>query len=617
MDLLDIAIVKQLTGGGGGSGTDNYNDLSNLPMINDTTLSGNKTSANLGLQSEINSDSKLASDLVDDTNQDNKFVTSSEKSTWNGKQNAIDADHKINADYVDDSTSTNKFVTATDKETWNAKQNAIDSSHKLSSDLVDDTNHTNKFVTSTEKQTWNGKQNAIDSDHKLSSSLVSFTTAEAAALASGIDSTKVGQISTNQTNILYVADSIGKNQLDTSLDALKAVNTGGTWNGNVCTYSVGTVTVNADGTITVKKTSTTSRLLFYLSSDDADLAFSGTKLAGYILSGCPPTGSNNTYGINGEQTASPWGSIGIDFGNGYKLVTSSIPVYFYISLKDSYTTPADGLTFKPMICTEEAWNISHEFEQYALPNYDLTRLEAEDRASLAEVVDSGAKNLWANGTSGTISGWRETFQIGQTLKKGTYIISFDSLTSTDTDANTCQIIALNGTTQVSNFAQCPRGNKVYTILEISADANVLWIYSSNASGTGDGDTATFTNGMICTKAAFGVSNKFVPYRPNYDLVAKAVNAQNLYGEFAASTSITFESSLALVTIKRNDSNADNVAVYVVANLRDGLTYKPIISSENIPVTIARDSNNSKNVKITNNGNVYYFYLISRYPSANL
>ena len=168
MNILDIAIAKKLAGGGGGSGTDNYNDLSNLPKINDTTLSGNKSSSALGLQSEINSDSKLASDLVDDTNQDNKFVTSTEKNTWNGKQNAIDADHKINADYVDDSTSTNKFVTASDKETWNAKQNAI------------------------------------DADRKLSSSLVSFSTAEAAALASGIDSTKVGQISTNQTNILLL-----------------------------------------------------------------------------------------------------------------------------------------------------------------------------------------------------------------------------------------------------------------------------------------------------------------------------------------------------------------------------------------------------------------------------
>ena len=180
MDLLDIVIAKQLAGGGGGSGTDNYNDLSNLPKINDTTLSGNKSSSALGLQSEINSDSKLASDLVDDTNQDNKFVTSTEKNTWNAKQNAIDSDHK------------------------------------LSSDLVDDANKTNKFVTSTEKNTWNAKQNAIDSDHKLSSSLVSFTTAEAAALASGIDSSKVGQISTNQTNILYTQDMICDAEFSTS-----------------------------------------------------------------------------------------------------------------------------------------------------------------------------------------------------------------------------------------------------------------------------------------------------------------------------------------------------------------------------------------------------------------
>lgn len=180
MDILDIAIVKQLAGGGGGSGTDNYNDLSNLPKINDTTLSGNKSSSALGLQSEITSENKLDSDLIDDTDQDNKFVT------------------------------------ASDKEAWNAKQNAIDNSHKLSSDLVDDANHTNKFVTSTEKNTWNGKQNAIDSEHKLSSSLVSFTTAEAAALASGIDSTKVAQISTNQSNISSVEDMVCDTEFSTS-----------------------------------------------------------------------------------------------------------------------------------------------------------------------------------------------------------------------------------------------------------------------------------------------------------------------------------------------------------------------------------------------------------------
>lgn len=40
-------------------------------------------------QNTIDSSHKLLSDLVDDTNQTNKFVTSSDKTTWNGKQDAL------------------------------------------------------------------------------------------------------------------------------------------------------------------------------------------------------------------------------------------------------------------------------------------------------------------------------------------------------------------------------------------------------------------------------------------------------------------------------------------------------------------------------------------------
>lgn len=42
-----------------------------------------------GLQTEITSNNKLSSDLVDDTNHTNKFVTSSEKENWNGKQDTL------------------------------------------------------------------------------------------------------------------------------------------------------------------------------------------------------------------------------------------------------------------------------------------------------------------------------------------------------------------------------------------------------------------------------------------------------------------------------------------------------------------------------------------------
>lgn len=42
-----------------------------------------------------------------------------------GKQATIDSTHKLSADLVDDSNSTNKFVTATEKQTWNSKQDAL------------------------------------------------------------------------------------------------------------------------------------------------------------------------------------------------------------------------------------------------------------------------------------------------------------------------------------------------------------------------------------------------------------------------------------------------------------------------------------------------------------
>lgn len=41
--------------GGGGGGADNYNALSHKPQINGTTLTGNKTTADLGISDDINS----------------------------------------------------------------------------------------------------------------------------------------------------------------------------------------------------------------------------------------------------------------------------------------------------------------------------------------------------------------------------------------------------------------------------------------------------------------------------------------------------------------------------------------------------------------------------------
>ena len=98
-----------------------YDLLEKKPKINGIELKGDLSLNTLGIQKLISSTDKLPSDLVTDTNQVNKFVTASDKVTWNGKQDAITNDSKLSADLVNDSDTTNKFVTSTDITNWNNK----------------------------------------------------------------------------------------------------------------------------------------------------------------------------------------------------------------------------------------------------------------------------------------------------------------------------------------------------------------------------------------------------------------------------------------------------------------------------------------------------------------
>lgn len=94
-----------------------------------------------GLQAEITAQNKLSADLVDDTTTTNKFVTASEKQTWDGKQDALTFDD------VPTQSSTNPVKSGGVYAALDDKQDIINIQHKLSSDLVDDTNSTNKFAT--------------------------------------------------------------------------------------------------------------------------------------------------------------------------------------------------------------------------------------------------------------------------------------------------------------------------------------------------------------------------------------------------------------------------------------------------------------------------------------
>lgn len=98
MNIVDLAILKKMVSGGGGSGTDNYNDLSNLPQINGETLAGNKTAENLGLQDALTFDSAPTEDSTNPVESGGVF------NALAGKQDNLTFDGVYNA-------STNKAAT--------------------------------------------------------------------------------------------------------------------------------------------------------------------------------------------------------------------------------------------------------------------------------------------------------------------------------------------------------------------------------------------------------------------------------------------------------------------------------------------------------------------------
>ena len=53
MSIIEIAIAKALSGGGGSGGTTDYSQMSNKPKINNVELSGNKSLADLGAVDDV------------------------------------------------------------------------------------------------------------------------------------------------------------------------------------------------------------------------------------------------------------------------------------------------------------------------------------------------------------------------------------------------------------------------------------------------------------------------------------------------------------------------------------------------------------------------------------
>lgn len=133
-----------LEGGGGGGGTSDYNQLNHKPSINGETLSGNKTSSDLGLQAALTFDS------VPTDGSTNPVESNGIYDALAGKQDTIDSSHKLSADLVDDASATNKFVTVADKASIGTSATKLTGISSSAASYIQLTNGLRLYVSSTE-----------------------------------------------------------------------------------------------------------------------------------------------------------------------------------------------------------------------------------------------------------------------------------------------------------------------------------------------------------------------------------------------------------------------------------------------------------------------------------
>jgi len=327
------------------------------------------------------------------------------------------------------------------------------------------------------------------------------------------------RLTTAETNILYTLNTGANNLLDLS-------------NATMVADSSLTVTKDGNSYVVSGNPSTSAQVTF---TDFVPcVPITGGKIA---VVGCPSGGSTqNGYSLRGYLD-NLWKST--DSGLDTKeFTTSSInKIVLYFVGGHQYT----NVRFTPMVVSEEVWNtLGSDYRPPALPNSDLTYLEAEDRAELMELVDSGAKNL-----------------LDMSSISDSRIYSSDAITLTRNAANEFTVTRAASPTSVQEVKiPLPTSLPINTPLILSGcpSGGTYATYSveiwENNVGVGEYDygsgsvpyTFTTTTGrylrirfgantsfsnlkfkfMFSTKAAFGVSKAFVPYRPNYDLVCNSI-----------------------------------------------------------------------------------------------
>lgn len=169
-------------------------------------------------------------------------------------------------------------------------------------------------------------------------------------------------------------------------------------------------------------------------------------------------------------------------------------------------------------------------------------LKAHEKQIVGFIDGDSRKNLLpVNSTSFTATSstkWYE-IQLKQPIPKGKYVLSFGSISSTDTDSTTCRIMFFSANwTDTLTDIQVERGENLTQEITFAKDCAIIRFCAASTATGGVDDTLTFTDAMICEKAIYDITDKYVPYSPTYQELVARVTALEAASTTTASEEAT-------------------------------------------------------------------------------
>ncbi len=247
------------------------------------------------------------------------------------------------------------------------------------SDLTFDATH--RVVTDDQITAWTAKQDALSGTNKLNTAYIDWSDAQSAALASGIDATKVGQIATNATNIATINTKIGTTDISSvgsTLTAAIAKNAS-----DISTINIGISGLTGNITVESSEATTTNHLT------------AGTDLAGNVVSvaNALATAESNIGGLQTEvgtaqTTAATAGLLsGQKIGDDVNLVSAINTVATTAAGTASNNTFTGTNTFEEQIVAEKGVKFGSDYS-----------INENGVATLASVTAANGFSVDANNT---------------------------------------------------------------------------------------------------------------------------------------------------------------------------------------------------------------------------